>query len=105
MVKPDQPPLTPSAVHMSGCWSIPAQYASIRRVPTRILRVLLQPEDTKLVGHILRRWNFYNSRGGSRGGYDSGAMQRFEFSRWRRHSTNFDIRGATAHDVMTLGIH
>jgi hypothetical protein len=34
-----------------------------------------------------------------------GAMQRFEFSRWRRHSTNFDIRGATAHDVMTLGIH
>jgi hypothetical protein len=36
-VKPDQPPLTPSAVQVSGCWSIPARYASIRRVPTGIL--------------------------------------------------------------------
>src|ERR1700730_4418786 len=45
-------------------WSIPARYTAIRRVPTGILRVLLQPEDGQLVGHILRRGNFYNSRGG-----------------------------------------
>src|SRR3981081_3052074 len=31
-----EPPLTPSDVQVSGCWSIPARYASIRRVPTGI---------------------------------------------------------------------
>src|ERR1700738_1093897 len=30
------PPLTPSDVQVSGYWSIPARYASIRRVPTGI---------------------------------------------------------------------
>jgi hypothetical protein len=42
--------LTPSAVQVSGCWSIPARYASNRRVPTGILRVSAQPEMAQLVG-------------------------------------------------------
>src|SRR5216684_2845576 len=35
------PPLTPSDVQVSGCWSIPARYASIRRVQTGIRVVSL----------------------------------------------------------------
>src|ERR1700738_3907534 len=50
-----------------GSGSKPARYAGNRRVPTRILRVLPQPKMAQLVGHMLRRWNFYNSRGGSLG--------------------------------------
>src|ERR1700726_4273454 len=47
-----EPPLTPSDVQVSGCWPIPARYASIRRVPIEIHAVLPQPKMAQLVGHM-----------------------------------------------------
>jgi hypothetical protein len=96
-----RPSLTPSDVQVSGCWSIRARYASIRRVPTGILRVLPETDllafraGGKKQGRVVIQQKVSQAEraaGGPQHAPDGRQVERPTVSRAPQYLTTFECR-------------